>query len=265
VSRVAFISASLGRMDSNIQHLHAPQSIPVDFFYYDDANTPARTTAMKPRLQAKIPKMLGFEMEPGYEYYVWADAVITLRNHQCIEAAIDRIEGKDILLFRHQDGRKSVEEELDFMIAHMNGETGNEYAQTYLNERYESEPIVAQVRSYLSEEQFEDNKLYSAGFFVYKNTARMRRTMKEWFYECARWSVQDQLSLPFVLSNNDIDVETIDEEITNNSRIEYHWRNESNAGKWNNVYEGMSKEPSAKSYVTGDAEREDSRDSVPTR
>jgi hypothetical protein len=248
--RVAFVSASLGGIDENLQSLHVPQSIDVDFYYVTEKEFPPRPGVISPRLQAKFPKMKAWELFPGYDFYIWADATITLSRADTVEWLCTLCADRDAVFFRHQDKRESIQAEYDFMYAHMNGSTGNEYAQNYLQERYGSEPMREQVEHYRRQTWFFDNRLYSAGLFIYKNTALMRTAFQAWFDECLRWSVQDQLSLPFILAKYSVEVGVIDEEITNNIHTDFHWRNETNVGKWDDVYRDVPEDPSA--FLYGD-------------
>jgi len=122
----------------------------------------------------------------------------------------------------------------------------------YLNERYDTEPMRKQVEHYLADPLFIDNKLFACGMFIYRNIPRVQKMLKDWFTENARWSVQDQLSLPYVLSKSDCKVNVIDAEIVNNKYTEYFWRNETNMHKWDGFYQKLTTEPSA--FAFGDTE-----------
>lgn len=86
---------------------------------------------------------------------------------------------------------------------------GNEY----LLERYAGEDLAGQVASYLADPTFNDTLLIEAGAFVYSSRIvqdARSNVMKEWFHQNCRWSVQDQLSLPYVLHQFDVDVVMLD-------------------------------------------------------
>lgn len=249
--KVAFISAGCGGLDKNIQDSHVRQSVPANFFYYSDNNFPPRRS-IGPRLQAKIPKMLGWEMEPGYDVYIWADAVITLSKPNSLAWLLGQVKDHDIALFRHQDNRAGIMEELLYMEKYMAGVPGDEATQSYMNDRYKDEPMREQVQHYLSDPEFGDNKLYSGGLLVCRNNERTRKMLRDWFYECARWSIQDQLSLPYVLSKSACSVNVIDMQIYDNEYVDYYWRIDNNAHKWDGLYENVPAEPSA--FIFGDTE-----------
>jgi hypothetical protein len=248
--RIAFISASLGQFDKDYQSLHVKQNLDVDFFYFTDADFPPRPNVISPRLMAKYPKMMAWELVPGYDYYVWADAVITLKSENAVAFLVGKCLGYDMAFFRHQDHRPNIESELSFMEAHMDGSTGNSYARSYLNNRYGTEPMRHQLESYTDDPTFVDDKLYSGGLFIYENSIKNRRVMRNWFFECVLHSVQDQISLPYVLSQGQVNVKEIDLDITENEYTDYHWRNKSNLGKWDSVYRDLPQEPGA--FIYGD-------------
>lgn len=88
----------------------------------------------------------------------------------------------------------------------------------YLLNRYSNEPMKEQVNLYLSDKNFKDEKLFSCGIFCYSSKLIKKHPnfLREWYYECARWSVQDQLSLPWLLSKHEVNYACIDEDIYKN-------------------------------------------------
>jgi hypothetical protein len=72
----------------------------------------------------------------------------------------------------------------------------------YLFSRYAGEPIKEQVEHYLNDSSFKDNNLFSMGFFAYHKS--MKPLMLDWFLENITWSVQDQISFPYVLHKHKV-------------------------------------------------------------
>jgi hypothetical protein len=64
--------------------------------------------------------------------------------------------------------------------------------------------------------------------------------------------VQDQISLPYVLLNHNIEYNVIDRIITDNEYTSYSWRADSNLGRWDEFYKTLPPEPSA--FYYGDTE-----------
>lgn len=162
----------------------------------DDAIESPRKKAMSPRLRGKIPKMIVWEDHPGYDYYIWMDAGFSISDASAIERMVDQcLNGVDACFFRHSS-RHSVKQELDFVTSLLT--MGNQY----LVDRYEGERMTEQVESYSKDPSWIDNVLFECGTFIYSkdivaNTEH--NVMKEWFYHNCIWSVQDQLSLPYLL------------------------------------------------------------------
>ncbi len=217
---VALITANLGGIDKNPVPSFTPQSIPtnwsLDIFYFDDKNLPPRSESLSPRLQAKIPKMLAWEMIPEYDYYIWLDSAFSISSPNCVEWLVNNCEGYDIALFNHHK-RKSIRSELHYMQKKMRS------GDQYLIKRYKNEPMEEQVENYLLDTEFKDNALYIGGAFVYSNNlvSKSNNAMKDWFYHCARYSVQDQLSLPYVLAKHNARINTFSQHLFKNEHLHY--------------------------------------------
>jgi hypothetical protein len=161
----------------------------------DDLTESLRIKAMSPRLRGKIPKMVVWEDHPEYDYYIWMDSRFSILNSSAIEKMVDACIGVDACFFKHS-GRNSVKQELDFVISLMTA--GNQY----LLDRYEGERMIEQVESYSKDVTWMDNVLFECGTFIYSKDIIANREyniMKEWFYHNCIWSVQDQLSLPYLI------------------------------------------------------------------
>jgi len=160
----------------------------------DDVESP-RIKAMSPRLRGKIPKMIVWEDHPGYDYYIWMDAGFSLLKTDAIEKMVDYCMGWDACFFNHP-ARTSVKQELDFVVELMR------HDNQYLIERYSGEKMTEQVDFYLKDATWQDNLLLACGIFIYSKSIienKEYNLMKEWFYQNCLWSVQDQLSLPYLL------------------------------------------------------------------
>lgn len=207
--RVLVTSAAMGSRRSNsvaLPQCHGDQQLAVDFVSFNDATHPTRERAMHPRLAGKIPKMLAWEVHPGYDYYLWIDSCFTMTRKDAVGWFLDQLGNHDAAFFRHRY-RTSISEELDFVTSGMRA--GDEY----LLERYRGEDMAGQVASYLADPTFSDTLLIEAGAFIYSAKIvqdAKSNVMKEWFHQNCRWSVQDQLSLPYVLHEFNIDFALFD-------------------------------------------------------
>lgn len=161
----------------------------------DESIETNRNKSMLPRLRAKIPKMLVWEEYNEYDYYIWIDSCFSLVSEFSIEQMVDYCSDSDICLFKHSS-RSSVRQELEFVTTCM--KDGNEY----LLSRYNGERMTEQVENYLKDSSWIDNILFECGIFIYSKsviTNRNHNLMKEWFYQNCLYSVQDQLSLPYLV------------------------------------------------------------------
>jgi len=220
-ARVALLSANLGKtVDIDLHNRHTKQigidGVAVDAYHFTRENMILRTNALTPRMQTKIPKMLGFEIKPGYDFYIWVDANITLKKPDSIYWLLSHLMGgSDIVLFKHSDN-ETIQQEAEFVKQLMEG------GHKHIIARYMHEPMDEQVEAYLADPDFEDNELYSSSIVVMRNTPKMQTTMRDWFYHCARYSIQDQISLPYVLKKHECKVNKIDGYIFDCDYLEYH-------------------------------------------
>ena len=71
--KICVTSANLGKIDGMAYPKRVPQITPegweVDWLYHDHSNVTLRNGSLHPRIQAKIFRMLGWEIYPGYDYY----------------------------------------------------------------------------------------------------------------------------------------------------------------------------------------------------
>jgi len=156
---------------------------------YNDDNYSSRHLAMHPRLKGKIPKMLEWKFVDA-DWYVWIDDSFTVITDTLAEDIL-KVAGKNKLcLFRHPD-RNTIKEEFEFMQKKLSNKN------LYLHSRYDGEPIKEQVLHYLGNRSFKDKNLFSMGFFAYHKS--LKPLMLDWFLENITWSIQDQISFPYVL------------------------------------------------------------------
>jgi hypothetical protein len=203
--KIAVITANIGGSSNNTI---CKQTVKCDIYKLDNSNFHSRKNAMHPRLVGKIPKMLGWELYPDYDYYIWIDNSFSIRKETSIEWLINQLGNTEIALFKHPN-RSSIKEEFDFM--HYQMVRGDQY----LIQRYSGEPMEEQISKYYQNESFIDNKLFACGCFVYsqKLVESSQNLMKDWFYHNCIWSVQDQLSLPYLLQKYKTNYNTIEKNI----------------------------------------------------
>jgi SAM-dependent methyltransferase len=197
--KLCILSANLSGIDASatLPAQVLPAGWELEFKCFLDKDLPPRPLAISPRLQAKYPKMCGFEWFPDADLIAWIDSSFTVTTSGLAAWLIDKIADADLCLMPHV-ARKSVSEELAFMTQLM------AQGDQYLLSRYADEPMAEQVAAYRSEGGFADNWLSANGCFVYRNTPAMRAVLKDWLLECIKWTSQDQLSLSYVLHRHGI-------------------------------------------------------------
>jgi hypothetical protein len=218
--RVLVTTASLGSPLTSEWCAQNAAGLEIVFQRISENTFPLRTDAMHPRLQAKIPKMLAWDTDPGFDYYVWLDSTFSIVRPDAVQWIVNYCDGVDVTFFKHSK-RSSVREELAFMQEHL------KRGDRYLEERYHSEPLAEQVAHYLQDPAFEDSVLFECGVFVYSSQLvknRNTNVLKEWFYQNCRWSLQDQLSLPYALSKIACSRRVFDTTIFDKPYFEYRHR-----------------------------------------
>jgi hypothetical protein len=181
----------------------------VDYIHLNNNNFPSRKNSLHPRLKGKIPKMLAWELFPNYDYYIWMDGCFTFTKEDSTSWFVNQLNGADAAFFQHPY-RTDLESELDLVVSEIKEEN------SYLIERYEGEDMESQVNNYLKDENYNSNVLIAAGAFIYSSKIvenKEYNVMKEWFYHNCIWSVQDQLSLPYLLHKFNINYTLINENI----------------------------------------------------
>lgn len=214
---IAIITANLGSIDR--QRSHEPQDVSrgdsIDVIYFNDSNSPPRPLSVAPRMQAKAHKMLGWEYAPDADLIIWLDSAYRIKSPGFVRWMISRLGPADCCFMPHPD-RKTIREEAQFMAERMAA------GDRYLIDRYQGEPFREQVAHYLADPTFDPAaRLISAGCFIYRANWRVIAMMRHWLAECVRWTVQDQLSLPYVLHAARVSTSWLDSGVFDCPHLEY--------------------------------------------
>ena len=189
----------------------------ITFDRLDDNTDTSRPLAMHSRLRGKMPKMISWENNPGYDYYIWIDSSFSISDSTSIERMVDYCIGTDACFFKHS-GRTSVNEEANFVLDLM------KEGSNYILNRYGGEKIEEQLSHYNQDEDWNDNFLIECGTFIYSSNVikdKNHNLMKEWFYHNCLWSVQDQLSLPYLLQKFETKYKFFKGNVYNNEYTKY--------------------------------------------
>lgn len=195
--KVAVITANLGNFDNPVDPVKQELSakIQLTFHRFTDKDFPPRFNSMTSRLQARIVKIFGWQMMPGYDYYIWVDSSCALARPDSASWFLEQCEDVDIAVFKHPH-RNTIQEEADYLKHRLSINC------PYITPRYKNELIDEQLAEINADKSFEDQNLFASTAFVYKNNEHIRNLMKEWWYHTSRYHSIDQLSLPYVLAKS---------------------------------------------------------------
>ena len=157
-----------------------------------------RKNALTPRARSKVDRCFAWQLYPGYDAYVHTDSTVTWNNPEAVVDFVQLMDGGDWVGFKHPH-----RERVDLEAIYIDGcITAN---NAYHKNRYKGEDLIGQANTYLREAQDTGEQMppmLENTIFAYSGAfARSRgaHVMKMWFAEIMRWSMQDQISLPYVM------------------------------------------------------------------
>jgi hypothetical protein len=136
-----------------------------------------------PRLAAKAPKMLPFDFVKS-EVAVWVDAAFEVVGDGFRDFCVDALGDSDVVVWEHPEDRDCLFREAT-------------YCQDW--PKYSGEPIREQTAYYRAEGMPEGFGLWACGAIVWRNNDKAREFGRAWHQENVRWSIQDQVSFPFLV------------------------------------------------------------------
>jgi hypothetical protein len=136
-----------------------------------------------PRLAAKRPRGRP-DLYTDCEASLWMDGSTYVMSDRFIALVRAKLERHELVLWKHPEDRDCLVDEA--LVCH-------DWPQ------YREEPLLAQVDHYLSQGMPRNFGLWATGSIARLHSDRMKRFGDSWLDEMARWTVQDQVSLPFLL------------------------------------------------------------------
>ena len=121
---------------------------------------------------------------PRYDHTVWIDGSIQVKSPAFVREFIEHVGDTGWSMFVHPD-RNCV------------------YAEAELSKsmpKYQQQPIDRQMEAYIAEGYPAENGLIASGLIARSTSADLAAIESMWWDENQRWTYQDQLSLPVVLS-----------------------------------------------------------------
>lgn len=200
--KIAVLSSNLGDIDTPVQHVN--QTVRADYPAFTDENFPPRFNAMTPRLQAKIPKMFGWQLKPDYDVYMWLDGNLRLAHQESIQYFLDALEDHDIVVLKHPT-HDTIHWEYRYTWRGLHSEAPS----NYLTARYTNELLDEQYEVIKNDPDYVDDLMVNGGVFMYRNTPGVQAMFKEWWYNVSRYVVNDQISFPYVLKKSGLRVNVL--------------------------------------------------------
>lgn len=221
MKKIRLITAAFGSDGTELK-INAPLSdhnYLVDVVYYNNLNTPSRKNSLHPRMKGKIPKMMEWLEHPDYDYYIWVDSLFTIENG-FLENMLEGVDDTaDLYLFAHGK-RASIREEMEYVNKRI------AEGSDYLRMRYDGEGMNAQVSHYLADLSFKDDHLFMGGCFLYTKPLvadRNGNMMMDWFAHNALYSIQDQLSLPYLIHKHGVKYKVYPHALMKNDFLVHKW------------------------------------------
>jgi hypothetical protein len=136
-----------------------------------------------PRLAAKRPKMLPW-LFTDCDAAVWLDASFEVMGSGFEGFARAALERDDFVVWQHPEGRVDISDE----------------AQVSMTlQKYQGSRVVEQAGFYKAQGFPNNWGLFAGGTVGWRFTPTVKRLGALWLRECHDWSIQDQVSLPYLL------------------------------------------------------------------
>jgi hypothetical protein len=136
-----------------------------------------------PRLAAKRPKMMPW-LYTDCDAAVWLDASFQITGRGFAWWVREHLERDEFVVWKHPEGRDCITQE---------GPVCWDW------EKYRDHDIRGQIQHYLDDGFPQYWGLFACGTIGYRFTPRVKALASRWHDENVRWSVQDQISLPYLL------------------------------------------------------------------
>jgi hypothetical protein len=136
-----------------------------------------------PRLAAKRPKARP-DLYTDCEASLWMDGSVHVLDGRFIELVRRKLSQHELVLWEHPEDRDCFLQEA---------------RHCHDWPKYRHEPVLEQAEHYLEEGMPEHFGLWAAGGIARRHTDRMTAFGDAWLDQMQRWTIQDQLSLPYLL------------------------------------------------------------------
>lgn len=198
--KIAIITANIGGIDPI---LGIPkQTIPYDYYYYDETNLPFPLVNLDNRMKAKYCKLQAHRFLPEYDAYIWIDGRIKIEGINFTENFIEQLGKNNLAIYKHRE-RSNVYEEIEYILDQL--KQGNQY----LLSRYNNSQLVKELLFYKDQGLKKNYPLFMAGVFCRLNNKETNECFDEWWKMCLEFSCFDQALLSYVTWKHDLKISAI--------------------------------------------------------
>lgn len=134
-------------------------------------------------MAAKRPKMMPW-LYTDCDAAVWIDASFQLTGQGFHNWAVAHLQRDDFVVWSHPEGRNCI---------------GQEAEVCYDFPKYRGQPIREQARHYFNDGMPRMWGLFACGTVGYRFTPEAKKVGAAWYREQEKWTLQDQISLPYLL------------------------------------------------------------------
>lgn len=190
--KIKLITAIYGEHD-DLKELPDGHGFDAAICYTDNPNLRSETWQVEwvpqpdytPRLASKFPKFLPGRFVDS-DIWVWLDAAFQVTDVGFKQFCLDALGEYDLVVWDHPD-------------RHLRPDI---YAEAHFSknmDKYLHQPLDEQVAHYASDGLPAGSGLYACGTIVWRNTPACKEFGEAWLIENMRWTIQDQVSFPYLV------------------------------------------------------------------
>ena len=196
---VAVVCCTLGGYDA--PEGLPEQTVPYQSTYISDEHAMSWSghRDAHPRLLAKVPKCRP-DLYTNTDVNIWIDGSFRVKSPRFVEWCVEQLGAADLAMFRHP---------------HRNGIIAEAEVSKQMT-KYQGHPVQDQATSYIARGFQGTPGLWATGLIVSRPTKRIRQLGDAWLREQLRWTWQDQISLPPLLEELDIEPVALDGPLVGN-------------------------------------------------
>ena len=205
--KIAILQCVLGNFDKPVDPGKQETQHEVTFHRFTDKEFPP-ITGLTPRLQYRIPKLFGWQMFPGYDYYIWLDGSMTLKRPDCVEWFMNQIGDNDIAFFKHPV-RRNLRQEVEHIEQKLRENS------KYIVPRYKN-GLHREFLNTILKTGYKDKNLFASTAFIYNNNEQTQIFMSAWWTYQSRYYTVDQLAQTYAANigaKRGLKVKTINENL----------------------------------------------------